>query len=150
MKISTTSLQGLTVGLSLALFAVFGFVANSAFAANDDADEPIVGTADISESKALQIADKAYTGSGKFTDIELEMEHGVLVYAVEYIEGNGNEVDVKLNADTGAIVVIESEETEDPSDDDDDAEEDDMDDTAKMQMLINLLNQLLVLLRAQQ
>jgi uncharacterized protein YpmB len=117
-------------------------------AATDD-DEAIVGTASISESKALSVAEKAYTGSGTFTDIELEMEKGVLVYAVEYTEKDGNEVDVKIDAKTGVVVLIESDKDEAVDDDLDDADEDDADTTAKMQTLINLLNQLIALLRQQ-
>jgi len=78
----------------------------------DVADEPIVGSPTISESKAIEIADKAYTGNGKITQTELEMENGVLVYAIEFTESDGNEVDVKINAKTGSVVKIESDKTE--------------------------------------
>lgn len=140
--VSTSVVPILVLSLML-LGASFGV----AFAATDD-DEPIVGTASISESKALNIADTAYTGDGTFTDIELEMEHGVLVYAVEYTEKDGNEVDVKVDAKTGAVVVVESDKDE--AVDDDYGDEDDDEDgeqKAKMQTLINLLNQLLALLK---
>jgi hypothetical protein len=126
-------------------FGAFGV----ARAASDD-DQPVVGTASISESTALSIAEEKYTGTGKFTDIELEMENGVLVYAVEYTESDGNEVDVKINAKTGAVVLIESDRDEAV---DDDANEDDVDEDeriGRLEMLLNLLNQLLALLRAQQ
>lgn len=89
----------------------------------DDEDEvpmaPQPGT--ISEARAIEIATAAYTGNGKRTDIELETEKGVLVYSVEFTEKDGNEVDVKLNAKTGAVVLIES----DKSDGEDDEEDDD-------------------------
>jgi len=130
------------------VLAFLAMTTGFAFAAEDD-DEPIVGTAEISESKALGIAEKAYTGNGTFTDIELEMEKGVLVYAVEYTEKDGNEVDVKLNAKTGAVVVIESDATEPFDDDEGDTDEDDGDKTARMQTLINLLTQLIALLKTQ-
>lgn len=115
----------------------------------DKGDGPIVGTPSITESKALAIAEKTYTGKGRFTDIELEMEKGVLVYAVEYTEKDGNEVDVKINAKTGALVVMESDKDE-PTDDDKNDDKDDHSDVnkaAKMQTIINLLNQLMDLLR---
>lgn len=159
---------------SIAMVSVItlGLATSFAFAAESDDDEPIVGTADISESEALRIADEAYTGAGSRTDIELEMEDGVLVYEVEYTESDGNQVDVKLNADTGEVVSIESDETEDPNDDMDDAEDENdteednsgIDDTdtsrvddsrltstdarvtERMERLINLLQQILDLL----
>lgn len=133
----------------LTLVASLIFLGSSfsfAFAANDDDDAPIVGKAEITESKALSIAEKTYTGSGKFTDIELEMENGVLVYAVEYTETDGNEVDVKIDAKTGKVVVVESDRDE-AEDDDEGDDEDDDERTAKMQTLINLLNQLIALLK---
>ncbi len=135
----------ITYSVLLALM-ILGASFSFAFAATDDADEPIVGTAKISESKALGIAEAAYTGNGKFTDIELEMEKGVLVYAVEYTESDGNEVDVKVDAKTGEVVLVESDRDEAVDDDinDDDGDENQI---AKMHTLINLLNQLIELLK---
>ncbi len=136
--------------LTLAFVLMFSFGAFGVARAASDDDQPVVGTASISESTALSIAEEKYTGTGKFTDIELEMENGVLVYAVEYTESDGNEVDVKINAKTGAVVLIESDRDEAV---DDDANEDDVDEDeriGRLEMLLNLLNQLLALLRAQQ
>lgn len=140
----TTIVHSMLLALML-LGASFSF----AFAATDDEGGPIVGTPAISESKALSIADTAYTGDGAFTDIELEMEGGVLVYAVEYTESDGNEVDVKVNAETGTVVLVESDRDEAVDDDAHDTEEDEEGTTANMQTLINLLNQLIVLLSQQ-
>ena len=138
------------VPLALAgLVALLMLGVSYSFAYADKGDEPIVGTPSITESKALAIAEKTYTGKGRFTDIELEMEKGVLVYAVEYTEKDGNEVDVKINAKTGALVVMESDKDE-PTDDDKNDDKDDHSDVnkaAKMQTIINLLNQLMDLLR---
>lgn len=146
MKTNTlNTLQKLGIPFAIVLFALSSSLAHVALAAQDD-DEPVVGTAKLSESDALLIANKAYTGKGKFTDIELEMEKGVLVYGVEYTEKDGNEVDVKINADTGAVVVIESDATEGTDDDAGDVEDDNTS-IAKMQTLINLLNQLIALLK---
>ena len=136
------SIAGSVFALLFTLAAVPG-----AFAATDDA--PIVGTPSITESTAFQIAGDAYTGTGTFTDIELEMEGNVLVYAVEFTESDGNEVDVKINAKTGAVLLIESDKDELVDDDAGDEEEDeDAEQVGRMEMLINLLNQLLALLRA--
>ena len=138
------------IGVLLASLVFIGMSFSFAFAATDDDDAPIVGKAKITESKALAIAQKAYTGKGKFTDIELEMEKGILVYGVEYTESDGNEVDVKVNAKTGAVVVVESDKDE-PIDDDDDEGDDEDDDKriANKHTLINLLNQLIALLKQQ-
>ena len=141
--------------INKAPLALVGFVAllmlgaSFSFAYADSDDEPIVGTPSISESKALAVAEKTYTGNGTFTDIELEMEQGVLVYAVEYTESDGNEVDVKINAKTGALVVMESDKDEPVDDDENDDEDDDSGENqaAKMKTIINLLNQLIDLLR---
>lgn len=133
-----------TVAITLVSFLLLGMTFSFASAATDD--ELVVGKAKISESVALAVAEKAYTGNGKFTDIELEMEKGVLVFAVEYTESDGNEVDVKVDAKTGAVVVVESDKDE-PFDDDKGDDENDDESTAKMQTLINLLNQLIDLIR---
>jgi len=84
----------------------------------DDEDEKVTGTAKISEPKAKEIANNAYKGTGTLTDTELEMEKGVLVYAVEFTESDGNEVDVKIDAKTGKVVLIESDSDEGDMDDD--------------------------------
>lgn len=144
-----TTLTKLPVLATFVLALMFGTF-STAFAAQDET-EPIVGTPSITESAALDIAADAYTGSGKFTDIELEMEKGVLVYAVEFTESDGNEVDVKINAKTGSVVLVESDKDEAVDDDLGDEEEDESvsAQTDKLRMLIDLLNQLIVLLRAQ-
>ena len=136
------------IGVLLASLVFIGMSFSFAFAATDDDDAPIVGKAKITESKALAIAQKAYTGKGKFTDIELEMEKGILVYGVEFTESDGNEVDVKVNAKTGAVVVVESDKDE-PIDDDEGDDEDDDKRIANKHTLINLLNQLIALLKQQ-
>lgn len=143
ISINTVPLAFVGFVTLLMMGASFSFV----YAANDD-DEAIVGTPRISESKALAIAEKTYTGNGTFTDIELEMEHGVLVYAVEYTEKDGNEVDVKVNAKNGEVVVMESDKNELTDDDEGDDEDDDNDanQNKRMQTLINLLTQLIELL----
>lgn len=148
MSIAKTSIASIILASLMLLGLSFSFA--HAETDNDD-DEKVVGTASITESKALSIAEKAYTGSGRFTDIELEMEHGVLVYAVEYTENDGNEVDVKVNAKSGVVVLIESDEDEAEDDDegDEDEDEDEKGNIARMQTLINLLNQLIALLRQQ-
>jgi|CXWL01.1.fsa_nt_gi hypothetical protein len=148
---NTNSTRGLTVAVVflVATLLFFGMSFSFAFAA-EDSDAPIVGTPSITESNALSIANKAYTGNGVFTDIELEMERDVLVFAIEYTEKDGNEVDVKVNAKTGTVILVESDADEAEDDDEGDAEEDDgSEQIANMRTLINLLTQLVALLRQQ-
>lgn len=139
----TTSVTSVVFLALLLLCASVGV----AFAAADD-NSPIVGTPSITESAALSIANRAYTGDGAFTNIEQEMEKDVLVFTIEYTEKDGNEVDVKVNAKTGAIVLMESDKDEAVNDDQNDtAGADDSEQITNMQTLINLLTQLVALLR---
>jgi hypothetical protein len=134
--------------LTLAFVATLILFSTSlGIAAAEEDNQPIVGTPTISESQALQTANKAYTGTGAFTDIELEMEDGVLVFAVEYTEKDGNEVDVKINAKTGVVVLVESDKDEAVDDDENDVDDAETERISNMQTLINLLNQLVALLR---
>lgn len=85
---------------------------------DNDKDEvaPKAEPGTMTEAEAIAIADGHYKGNGQRTDIELETEDGVLVYAVEYTERGGNEVDVKINAKTGVLLKIESDESEEDDD----------------------------------
>lgn len=150
--------------LALALAASSGATLAFAQGAYDDDDQPVVGTPTLSEERARTIANDAYTGTGSYSDIELEMEDGVLVYSVEFTERDGNEVDVKINAKTGDVVLIESDRDEAMDDDVGDVEDDDDDTTvgssttldvsnlttAQMEQLLTLLQQLMALMQEQQ
>lgn len=62
----------------------------------DQAETPVprsTGTAEISQEAAIQIATE-YAGGGTVTSVELNTEHGVRVYEVEF--ANGSEVYVDL------------------------------------------------------
>jgi hypothetical protein len=142
IHITHTSFKSAVIAMLALLLLALG--ASVAFAAEEE-DQAIVGTPAISESSALAAANKAYVGSGVFTDIELEMEQGVLVFAIEYTEKDGNEVDVKVNAKTGIVMLVESDKDE--AVDDDLGDEDEDEKLSNMQTLINLLNQLVALLR---
>ena len=54
---------------------------------------------------------------GEMTDVELENEDGIVVYAVEFTK-DSVETDVKIDAATGKIVSSESDLTETEEDDD--------------------------------
>lgn len=87
--------------------------------------QPILPSGGISAAQAQVIAEKAYTGNGSVTKTELEDEDGVVVYGFEFTESDGNEVDVKINAQTGAVVTIEDDKTDSEVDDGEDGEIDD-------------------------
>ena len=71
----------------------------------------------ISEEQAIAIARSAVDISsvGEITDVELENENGVIVYAVEFTK-NGIETDVKIDAATGEVLKIESDLDEEEED----------------------------------
>ena len=75
----------------------------------------------ISEEQAISIARNAVDISsvGEMTDVELENEDGVIVYAVEFTK-NGIETDVKINAATGEVLKIESDLDEEEDDEGED------------------------------
>lgn len=84
----------------------------------DDVDTPVTPEQGIlTEEEAIAIATATYHGNGTMTEVGLENENGVQVYAVEFTERDGNEVDVKLNAKTGAVVLVESDRDETGEDD---------------------------------
>lgn len=133
--------RAISTSVAIATLALLLSFATVIFAKDDD-EQPLVGTPSINEAAAFSIAEEAYTGAGVFTDIELEMEEEVLVYAVEYTEADGNEVDVKINAKTGAVVLVESDKDELADDDGDDVDEDE---ELHTPFLLRLLQQLLAL-----
>ena len=93
-------------------------------AINDDTEEELSpeeisrSGKTITEEQAISIAKNAVSTSsaGKMTDVELEKEQGILVYAVEFTK-NGIETDVKIDAKTGKIVKIESDLDEEDEED---------------------------------
>ena len=69
--------------------------------------------AKISEGEAIVIALGALNISkdSKLTSVDLETVDGILVYAIEFTK-DGIETDVKINAQTGEVVIIEDDLTE--------------------------------------
>jgi len=116
----------------------------SAFFSNSDSQEDseklfekqaalkLVPLAELSEEQAIAIANTAVKNMdvGRMTDIELERENGVVVYAIEFTK-NGIETDVKLDAVTGVVLEIKSDlddEDEEENEDEGEEHEDDDDD----------------------
>ncbi len=63
------------------------------------------------QAKLTAIAKVDAEKVGTITDVELENEDGILVYAIEFTK-DGVETDVKINAETGEVVKIESDKDE--------------------------------------
>ena len=75
-------------------------------------DEKIVGTPSITQAQAQATAKAEYNGAGVLKNTELEMENGTLVYTTEFREAGGNEVDIKINAKDGTVVLVSSDATD--------------------------------------
>nr|MBI4157083.1 PepSY domain-containing protein [Candidatus Woesearchaeota archaeon] len=71
----------------------------------------------ITEEQAIEIAKTQVDMSivGKITDVELEKENGIVVYAVEFTKNN-IETDVKIDAKIGKVIEIESDLDEEEED----------------------------------
>jgi uncharacterized membrane protein YkoI len=79
-----------------------------------EVDASTVGPRPISEEEAIAIA-RQVVKSGTLAEVELESETGVLVYAVEFIDGD-RETEVLVSMDTGAVIGIEHESADDDDD----------------------------------
>ena len=51
--------------------------------------------------------------AGEVQDVELEKEDGMMVYEIEILDANGQEVEVEIAADTGAVIEVETEDDDD-------------------------------------
>jgi uncharacterized membrane protein YkoI len=56
---------------------------------------------------------------GEVQETELEREDDMLVYEVEILTADGEEMEVEISADTGEILEIEAEDDSDDDEDDD-------------------------------
>ena len=112
--LATTIVTLVTVGFSTSLLAH----------SNDAATTAAQQNSAVSMEQAIEIAEQV-TG-GKKADAEFELENGQAIYEVEITMTNGSEVEVTIDAQSGAIL---SQETE--NDNDDHKEEDDDKDETK-------------------
>lgn len=62
----------------------------------------------ISNQKAQQIA--LARVPGQIIHVDLDMEHGILVYEVFILSNQGRTYEVEINARTGRIIKVEQEE----------------------------------------
>ena len=58
--------------------------------------------------------------SGEVQEAELENEDGMKIYEVEILDANGQEFEVEIAADTGAVIEVEAEDEDDDDDNDED------------------------------
>ncbi len=65
----------------------------------------------LSEEQAVQIA--LLEIDGDVQEVELEREDGKMVYEIEILNAEGQEFEVEIAADTGAVLEIEAEDDED-------------------------------------
>jgi uncharacterized membrane protein YkoI len=77
----------------------------------------------LSTEQAIQIALAEVPGDVQET--ELEREDGMQVYEIEILTADGVEMEVEIDAQTGAVLEIEVEDDLDDDSDDDDDEDDD-------------------------
>lgn len=114
-----TSISAVLIALGLTSHTL----ADSNYAAKSAAQK----SAKISLTEAINIAEQA-TG-GQSSEAEFEMEKGVAAYEVEITMADHSEVDVLIDAQSGAILSKESEHDKDDhgKDHDDDDHKDDHD-----------------------
>ncbi len=109
----------------------------------------------ISEAKARLIAERNHTTKAKITELILardEDQNNVarVVYEIEFTETDGTQVDVKVDANTGAYLGVDTQDDNDGEDPTDDVVHVAVNkNTSDLQMkLISLLQQLIRLLKA--
>ncbi len=115
----------------------------------------LVSQVDISEVHAREIAQNGYTGNGKITEVLLARDEDAqnvlrIVYEIEFTELDGTEVDVKVDANSGVYLGIDSEDDQDGEDAKDDiVSVPGSTNVQGLQMqLMSLLQQLIALLKA--
>jgi len=95
---STSAIALLIAGLS------FSAIADSS---NKAATAAAQQNAAITQAQAVTIAEQA-TG-GNSSEVEFELEDGVAIYEVELDMPDGSEVEVEIDAQSGAILAQETE-----------------------------------------
>ncbi len=109
----------------------------------------------ISEKKARQIAVTNHATKGTITELLLARDEDAnnvsrIVYEIEFTELDGTQVDVKVDANTGVYLGIDTEDDQDNEDSSDDAKPVTSNSSIQgLQMqLMSLLQQLIALLKA--
>ena len=71
----------------------------------------------LSEEQAIEIA--LLEVPGDVQEVELEKEDGMMVFEIEILDADGQEFEIEIAADTGAVIEVEAEDDDDDEDDDD-------------------------------
>lgn len=93
---------------------------------HDDARHAVESGAALSLSRILPLALRAVPG--EVLDVDLDREHGRLVYEVQILARDGGVRNVVLDARTGAVLMRDYGRHRHGDDDDDDDRDDDWDD----------------------
>lgn len=72
----------------------------------------------LTEEQAIEIA--LLEVPGDVTEVELENEDGTMIYEIEIMKADGQEFEVEIAADTGAVIEVEAEDEDDRDDDESD------------------------------
>ncbi|SLN33463.1 PepSY domain-containing protein [Ruegeria meonggei] len=100
-----------------ALGALAGLVLTGAAVGSVSAQSTTEATG-LTMQQAIEIALQEV--SGEVQEAELENEGGTKIYEVEILDANGQEFEIEIAADTGAVIEVEAEDEGDDDDDDDD------------------------------
>ena len=103
-----------------------GTTAAGVSADSDDHNPRYQQEINVTEQESKEIALERIPGTVE--EVELEDEDGHVVYEVELKSENGDEHEVIIDAQTGDILVVESDDDNDDNNDDDDDDDDDEDD----------------------
>ncbi len=100
-----------------ALGALAGLVITGAVVGSVSAQSTAEATG-LTLQQAIEIALQEV--SGEVQEAELENEDGMKIYEVEILDANGQEFEVEIAADTGAVIEVEAEDEDDDDDNDED------------------------------
>jgi uncharacterized membrane protein YkoI len=71
----------------------------------------------VAKIKAKRIYKRTFHDQAPITEVLLEKEGDTVVYAIEFTQKDGNEIDIKINARNGRLVKIEDDRTDSDEDD---------------------------------
>jgi len=92
-----------------------------------EVQEELLARATVAPEQAQRTALAAVPG-GRIVESEIEEENGRLVYSFELeVQGRDGEVEVEVDAMTGAVLAVESDDDDEDDDDEDDDDEGDDD-----------------------
>ncbi|WP_170359593.1 MULTISPECIES: PepSY domain-containing protein [Ruegeria] len=100
-----------------ALTALAGLILTGAVVGSVSAQSTAEATG-LTLQQAIEIALQEV--SGEVQEAELENEDGMKIYEVEILDANGQEFEVEIAADTGAVIEVEAEDEDDDDDNDED------------------------------